>query len=176
VHIPLAQVPKALCADEIVRVGRLLAAFMHRRLGRPARIAVAGLNPHAGEKGLMGSEEKVVIAPAVRRLNRGAGGRAVFTGPWPPDTVFHRAVHGDFDAVLSMYHDQGLIPLKLYGFDEGVNVTLGLPIIRVSPDHGTGFSVAGQGRARPDSMIAALNLAAALAGGAEPGLGGRENV
>jgi len=118
---------------------------------------VAGLNPHAGEDGVLGDEEQRIIRPAVERL--GAG----FAGPFPPDTVFNRAAAGEFDAVLCMYHDQGLIPLKLHAFDQGVNVTLGLPHVRTSPDHGTAFDIAGRGIARPDSMIAAINLAAELA-------------
>jgi 4-hydroxythreonine-4-phosphate dehydrogenase len=157
IHVPLRAVPDALSAAEIVRVGRLLADFARLRLGRKPRIAVAGLNPHAGESGTMGREEIDVITPAIQELGEG------FTGPLPPDTVFHHAARGGFDAVLCMYHDQGLIPLKLHAFDEGVNVTLGLPIIRTSPDHGTAFDIAGKGVAHPGSMIAAINLAAELA-------------
>jgi 4-hydroxythreonine-4-phosphate dehydrogenase len=156
IHVPLRAVPDLVTKPEIVRVGKLLADFMRLRLGREPRIAVAGLNPHAGESGEMGREEIEVIAPAIRELGEG------FNGPMPPDTVFHSAAHGGFDAVLCMYHDQGLIPLKLHAFDEGVNVTLGLPIIRTSPDHGTAFDIAGKNIARPGSMIAAINLAAEL--------------
>lgn len=159
-HIPLAEVCQVLREDEIVRVGRLLADFCIRRGIPSPRIAVAGLNPHAGENGDLGREEIDRIAPAVERLN---GKEAVFAGPLPPDTVFFRAANGEFDAVLCMYHDQGLIPLKLHAFDEGVNVTLGLPFPRTSPDHGTAFEIAGRGIARPDSMIAAIRLAAELA-------------
>ena len=166
-HVPLRSVPEILCVEEIVRVGNLLAEFLALRNGNfPAQIAVAGLNPHAGESGALGREEIEVIAPAVERLNRAQSpylGRAIFSGPISPDTVFHRAASGEFGAVLCMYHDQGLIPLKLHAFDEGVNVTLGLPIVRTSPDHGTAFEIAGKGLARPDSMIAAINLAAELA-------------
>jgi len=125
-----------------------------------SRIAVAGFNPHAGEGGDMGGEEVEIINPAVTELQR--GGTADFSGPYPPDTVFHRAVAGEFDGVLCMYHDQGLIPLKLHAFDEGVNVTLGLPFVRTSPDHGTAFDIAGKGLARPDSTIAAICLAARM--------------
>ena len=157
-HIPLRAVPDALRKTEIVRVGKLLADFLAGRLGREPRIAVAGLNPHAGESGDLGREETDVIAPAVGELQS-----AVFTGPLSPDTVFHRAARGEFDGVLCMYHDQGLIPLKLHAFDAGVNVTLGLPFPRTSPDHGTAFEIAGKKLARPDSMIAAINLAAELA-------------
>lgn len=159
-HVPLKIVPDLLTEGEIERVGRLLADFLRLRTGREPHIAVAGLNPHAGEDGVLGSEEGRIIAPAMRRL--AAEGRAEWAGPLSPDTVFHRAMGGEFDGVLCMYHDQGLIPLKLHAFDQGVNVTLGLPHIRTSPDHGTAFDIAGTGRARPDSMIAAINLAAEL--------------
>ncbi|HEX4085138.1 MAG TPA: 4-hydroxythreonine-4-phosphate dehydrogenase PdxA, partial [Chthoniobacteraceae bacterium] len=142
-HVPLKAVPALLTREEIVRVGRLLEDFVRLRTGRAARIAVAGLNPHAGEDGVLGDEEQRIIAPAVVAL--GAG----FSGPYSPDTVFNRAAAGEFDAVLCMYHDQGLIPLKLHAFDEGVNVTLGLPYPRTSPDHGTAFEIAGKGTARP---------------------------
>jgi 4-hydroxythreonine-4-phosphate dehydrogenase len=131
------------------------------------RIAVAGLNPHAGESGKIGREEIEIIAPAISELNRSPitdhRSQPLFTGPISPDTVFHRAIEGEFDAVLCMYHDQGLIPLKLHAFHTGVNVTLGLPFPRTSPDHGTAFEIAGKGIARPDSMIAAINLAVELA-------------
>ena len=156
-HVPLKDVAGLLSADEIVRVGKLLSTFLKQRLRREPRIAVAGLNPHAGESGTLGREEIEVIAPAIAALDP-----PTFTGPVSPDTVFNRAVAGEFDGVLCMYHDQGLIPLKLHAFDSGVNVTLGLPFSRTSPDHGTAFELAGKNRARPDSMIAALRLAAEL--------------
>ena len=156
-HLPLREVAGVLSADEIVRVGKLLADFLQKRLGRAPRIAVAGLNPHAGESGTLGREEIEIIAPAMEAFRN-----PQFTGPISPDTVFHRAVRGEFDGVLCMYHDQGLIPLKLHAFDEGVNVTLGLPFPRTSPDHGTAFEIAGKGIARADSMIAAIRLAADL--------------
>ena len=166
-HIPLGQVAAALKQSEIVRVGRLLADFLQRRTKEgPPHIAVAGLNPHAGESGNLGREEMDIIAPAVSELNQStitSHESAFFTGPHSPDTVFHRAITGEFDAVLCMYHDQGLIPLKLHAFHEGVNVTLGLPFSRTSPDHGTAFEIAGKGFARPDSLIAAINLAVELA-------------
>jgi 4-hydroxythreonine-4-phosphate dehydrogenase len=176
-HIPLREVPSALRQSEIVRVGSLLADFLSclpRRscvkAGRSKsspRIAVAGLNPHAGESGKIGREEIEIVAPAVAELNRSPitdhRSQAIFTGPISPDTVFHRALEGEFDAILCMYHDQGLIPLKLHAFHNGVNVTLGLPFPRTSPDHGTAFEIAGKGIARPDSMIAAINLAVELA-------------
>ena len=162
-HLPLADAVRQLSTGEIVRVGNLLAHFLKHRLHRPVRVAVAGLNPHAGEQGSLGREEIERIAPAVAELERLHAGRgAVFVGPLPPDTVFHQAAAGQWDGVLCMYHDQGLIPLKLHAFDEGVNVTLGLPIIRTSPDHGTAFGLAGKNRAHPGSMIAALRLAAEL--------------
>jgi 4-hydroxythreonine-4-phosphate dehydrogenase len=166
-HIPLREVPSALKQSEIVRVGLLLADFLCCRSKSNPRIAVAGLNPHAGESGKIGREEIEIIAPAVTELSRspitGHRSQATFTGPLSPDTVFHRAIEGGFDAVLCMYHDQGLIPLKLHAFHNGVNVTLGLPFPRTSPDHGTAFEIAGKGIARPDSMIAAINLAVELA-------------
>jgi len=163
-HIPLGDVTKILRSAEIVRVGSLLESFLARR-GGSRRIAVAGLNPHAGESGALGREEIDVIAPAVAELQQ-LRTAAQIAGPFPPDTIFHRAVEGEFDAVLCMYHDQGLIPLKLHAFHEGVNVTLGLPFPRTSPDHGTAFAIAGQNIARADSMIAAIRLAVELANSA----------
>jgi len=193
-HIPLSEVPRALKQSEIVRVGLLLADFLHsrdrtnltalssqvltshenektalsgqvsevKRAG--ARIAVAGLNPHAGESGKIGREEIEIITPAIAELQSRIENReSRIVGPVSPDTVFHRATEGEFDAVLCMYHDQGLIPLKLHAFHNGVNVTLGLPFPRTSPDHGTAFEIAGKGIARADSMIAAINLAVELA-------------
>jgi 4-hydroxythreonine-4-phosphate dehydrogenase len=168
-HIPLKDVPGALKQSEIVRVGLLLADFLSCR-SNPAtagpRIAVAGLNPHAGESGKLGREEIEIIAPAIAELNSSLvtlHSSPVFTGPIPPDTLFHHLALEKWDGALCMYHDQGLIPLKLHAFHEGVNVTLGLPFPRTSPDHGTAFAIAGQGIARPDSMIAAINLAVELA-------------
>ena len=165
-HIPLCKVHRALKQSEIVRVGLLLAEFLCSRGKTAARLAVAGLNPHAGESGKLGREEIEIIAPAIEELNSSVVTRhspLVFTGPVSPDTVFHRAIEREFDAVLCMYHDQGLIPLKLHAFHSGVNVTLGLPLPRTSPDHGTAFDIAGKGIARPESMIAAVNLAVELA-------------
>ena len=158
IHLPLREVPSALRPEEIVRVGKLLHDFLQKRLGHKPRIAVAGLNPHAGEHGRFGDEDGGIIAPAVAAL--AAAGN--FTGPLSPDTVFHRAAAGEFDGVLCMYHDQGLIPLKLLAFDTGVNLTLGLPFPRTSPDHGTAFDLAGTGRADHRSMLAAIKLAAEL--------------
>lgn len=177
IHEPLRRVPELLTTAEIVKHGRLLADFCRLRGHARPRIAVAGLNPHAGENGRMGTEEITIIAPAVAALNAteaaavsgvqtasSAPPPPVFYGPLPPDTLFHKAAKGGFDAVLCMYHDQGLIPLKLLDFDEAVNLTLGLPIIRTSPDHGTAFDIAGKGLASPASMAAAIRLAAELAG------------
>ncbi len=160
IHEPLARVPDLVTGGRIESVTRLTHAFC-RRLGiaRP-RIAVAGLNPHAGEGGDMGSEEIDTIGPAVARLV--AEGLAA-TGPLPADTLFHAAYRGDFDAIVAMYHDQGLAPLKMVAFDDGVNTTLGLPFPRTSPDHGTALEIAGKGVARPDSLIAAIRLACDLA-------------
>jgi 4-hydroxythreonine-4-phosphate dehydrogenase len=161
IHCPLAAVPSLLTAESIVKSGRLLARFVSRRLGRRPRIAVAGLNPHAGEDGRFGDEERQLIRPAIDQLEM--LDLADFSGPAVPDAIFRDAARGHFDAVLAMYHDQGLIPLKLLDFDTAVNVTLGLPKPRTSPDHGTAFDIAGKGIARPDSMLRALQLAAQLA-------------
>src|SRR5437867_13435021 len=140
-HIPLRKVPRALKQSEIVRVGLLLADFLRSRRKSAARIAVAGLNPHAGESGKIGREDIDLISPAIAALNQSLltshESHPVFTGPHSPHTVFHRTIEVEFDAVLCMYHDQGLIPLKLHAFHQGVNVTLGLPFPRTSPDHGT---------------------------------------
>jgi len=162
-HIPLREVPHTLTKSEIVRVGKLLVNFLRYRGSHRPRVAVAGLNPHAGESGKLGREEIETIAPAVEQL-RHAERKAEFDGPISPDTLFFHLVRGHWDAALCMYHDQGLIPLKLHGFDVGVNVTLGLPFPRTSPDHGTAFDIAGKNMARPDSMIAAINLAVDLSG------------
>ena len=163
-HVPLRKVARSLKQSEIVRVGLLLADFLRSRGKSAPCIAVAGLNPHAGESGKLGREEIEIIKPAIAALKSEIRNpKSQVTGPHSPDTVFHRAIEGEFDAVLCMYHDQGLIPLKLHAFHEGVNVTLGLPFPRTSPDHGTAFDIAGKGIARPDSMIAAINLAVQLA-------------
>jgi 4-hydroxythreonine-4-phosphate dehydrogenase len=172
-HIPLKEVSGTLKQSEIVRVGLLLRDFLRCRSDEPVRIAVAGLNPHAGESGKIGREEIEIIAPAIAELNSQLSTDAsparinyqpaAFSGPHPPDTLFHNLIAERWDAALCMYHDQGLIPLKLHAFHGGVNVTLGLPFPRTSPDHGTAFEIAGRGLARPDSMIAAITLAADLA-------------
>jgi 4-hydroxythreonine-4-phosphate dehydrogenase len=163
-HIPLRAVPGLLKTSEIVRVGKLLDNFLVLRGIESPRVAVAGLNPHAGESGKLGREEIEIIAPAIAELNQSpiTNHQSPFDGPISPDTLFYHLLHGKWHAALCMYHDQGLIPLKLHGFDEGVNVTLGLPYPRTSPDHGTAFDIAGKNLARPDSMIAAINLAIEL--------------
>jgi len=162
IHIPLAEVPRRLTTASIVETGRIVARDLTQRFGvaRP-RLAVAGLNPHAGESGALGAEDAAVVAPAVAALQ--AVGIDAF-GPLPADTMFHARARAGYDAALCMYHDQALIPIKTIAFDEGVNVTLGLPVIRTSPDHGTAFDIAGKGVARPDSLMAALRLAGRLAG------------
>ena len=158
IHVALADVPGLLRQEEIVRVGLLLADFCRQRGIQSPRIAVCGLNPHAGENGAFGSEDIEIVEPAVAELRQAAKG-AIFSGPHPPDTIFRPAADGQYDAVLCMYHDQGLIPLKLLDFDTGVNVTLGLAKPRTSPDHGTAYDIAGQGKASASSMIHAIQLA-----------------
>ena len=157
IHIPLAEAPQALSAELIVKTARVVDRDMRARFGlaRP-RLALAGLNPHAGEGGAMGREEIEIIAPAIEAL-RAEGIDAV--GPLPADTMFHPKARARYDVALTMYHDQGLIPVKALAFDEGVNVTLGLPFVRTSPDHGTAFDIAGKGLANPASLIAAVRLA-----------------
>ena len=161
IHIPLADVPGALTEALLEQVIRLTAAGLVRDFGiaRP-RIAVAGLNPHAGEGGAMGREEIAMIAPLLARL-RAEG--FDLRGPMSADTMFHARARAGYDVAVCMYHDQALIPIKTLDFDGGVNVTLGLPFVRTSPDHGTGFDIAGQGVARADSTIAALRMAARMA-------------
>ena len=161
IHIALADAPSALTKEAIIETSRIVARDLETRfkIAQP-RLAMAGLNPHAGEGGAMGREEIEVIAPAIAFL-RDEGLNIV--GPLPADTMFHAAARKNYDVAITMYHDQGLIPIKTLAFDEGVNVTLGLPFIRTSPDHGTAFDIAGQGRAKPASLIAAARLAAKLA-------------
>ncbi len=158
IHIPLADVPQLLSQPEIVRVGKLLADFTAQKVKRHPRIAVCGLNPHAGENEAFGKEDQKMIIPAIAQLSAEYEG-ADFFGPHPPDTIFRLAADGEYDAVLCMYHDQGLIPLKLIDFDTGVNTTLGLARPRTSPDHGTAFGIAGQGIASDSSMQHAIQLA-----------------
>ena len=161
IHIAVAEVPKALTPDLLAETIRITHAGLIRDFGLTApRLAVAGLNPHAGEGGAMGREEIEVIAPVLERLR--AAGMAI-SGPLSADTMFHPRARAGYDAAICMYHDQALIPIKTLDFDGGVNVTLGLPFIRTSPDHGTACDIAGQGIARPDSLIAALRLARDMA-------------
>jgi len=160
IHVPLAQVPSLITARNVRAVIELTwDAVRSFGLRRP-KIAVCGLNPRAGEAGLMGDEERRVIAPVVRALAKKG---IPVSGPYPADTIFFRAVRGEFAAVVAMYHDQGLGPLKTLAFDTGVNLTLGLPIIRTSVDHGTAFDIAGTGSASPESLLAAIELAATMA-------------
>jgi 4-hydroxythreonine-4-phosphate dehydrogenase len=160
IHIPLAAVPGALTTELIVRTGEIVAHDLRSRFGiaRP-RLVVSGLNPHAGEDGMLGHEDEAVVRPAVEAL-RAAGVDAV--GPLSADTMFHPAARATYDVALCMYHDQALIPIKTLAFDEGVNITLGLAFIRTSPDHGTALPLAGTGTARPHSLMAALRTAHAL--------------
>jgi 4-hydroxythreonine-4-phosphate dehydrogenase len=161
IHIPLKDVPAALTEDLIVETAVITERDLRQRFGiaRP-RLAIAGLNPHAGEGGALGLEDEAIVRPAVERLR--AAGMAVM-GPLPADTMFHDAARATYDVALCMYHDQALIPAKALGFDDSVNATLGLPFIRTSPDHGTAFAIAGKGIAKPDSLLAALRLARELA-------------
>jgi 4-hydroxythreonine-4-phosphate dehydrogenase len=166
IHEPLADVPRLLTQELIVETGAILAADLTRRFGiRAPRLALSGLNPHAGEGGALGLEDENVVAPAVAAL-RALGIDA--RGPLPADTMFHAGARSTYDVALCMYHDQALIPVKTLAFDEAVNVTLGLPFLRTSPDHGTAFDLAGTGRGRPDSLLAALRLADRLTRAATP--------
>ncbi len=161
IHIPYKDVPARVTGEAIVETARIVLGALRNDFGvaRP-RLAVAGLNPHAGEAGEMGREEIEVIAPAVEALRREGH---TLLGPLPPDTMFHAEARAQYDAALCMYHDQALIPLKTLAFWDGVNVTLGLPIVRTSPDHGTALDIAGKSKADPRSMIAAIKLAAGIA-------------
>ncbi len=162
-HVPLREVPRLLTAEGIASTIWLTAEGLARCFGIAApRVAVAGLNPHAGEAGRFGDEEERLVRPAIeiaRARIAAAGLAATVSGPLVPDSVFRQAAGGAYDAVVALYHDQGLIPLKLLHFDDGVNLTLGLPFVRTSPDHGTAYDIAGTGRARPQSFLAALDLA-----------------
>jgi 4-hydroxythreonine-4-phosphate dehydrogenase len=163
IHEPLAKVSAMLTVAEIQDCIRMTAKSLRRDfcISSP-RIAVAALNPHAGEQGMFGQEEIEIIQPALDRYDQGDC-EAEISGPWPPDTIFYKAANGEFDAVVCMYHDQGLIPFKLLHFQDGVNVTLGLPIVRTSVDHGTAYDIAGQGKADPASLEAAWRMAAEIA-------------
>ncbi len=160
IHVPLARVSKLITVDLIVETGRVVASDLSSRFGiAHPRLAVSALNPHAGEDGTIGSEERTIIAPAIARLREeGIDVR----GPLAADSMFHAAARKSYDAALAMYHDQALIPIKTIAFETAVNVTLGLPFVRTSPDHGTAFDIAGTGRADPSSFIAALRLARRL--------------
>jgi 4-hydroxythreonine-4-phosphate dehydrogenase len=161
IHLPLKEVVGKLTVDLVVETGRIVARDLRDRFGiaRP-RLAVAGLNPHAGEDGALGDEDLSVVRPAVERLK---AENIDARGPLPADSLFHQAARASYDVALAMYHDQALIPIKTLAFDHAVNVTLGLPFVRTSPDHGTAFDIAGTGRADPSSLIAAIELAARLA-------------
>lgn len=159
IHVPLKNVPKMIKKGLVLRTIMLAQRGAEMLGSRDPRIAVAGLNPHAGEAGILGREEASEIIPAVQKAQR--SGLSV-SGPYPPDVIFHKAYHGDLDIIVCMYHDQGLIPFKMISFDTGVNMTVGLPIIRTSPDHGTAFDIAWQNRAEPASMIEAIKLAVKL--------------
>lgn len=162
IHVPLREVSRLVTVASVGEKLALTATVLREHFGlRVPRIAVCGLNPHAGESGLIGDEEKRVIAPAVKRFRKKFPGVLV-DGPLSADGVFHKALSGGYDAVLCHYHDQGLIPLKATGFDEGVNMTLGLPFVRTSPDHGTAFDIAGKGIANPQSMVRAILAAKAF--------------
>jgi 4-hydroxythreonine-4-phosphate dehydrogenase len=166
IHLPLREIFDHLSTDLIVETGRIVAHDLSRRflLSHP-RLVVAGLNPHAGEDGMLGEEDRTIVAPAVARLlAEGIDAK----GPLPADTLFHKDARARYDAALCMYHDQALIPIKTLAFDHAVNVTLGLPFVRTSPDHGTAFDIAGKGVADPTSLIAALRLAARLASADQP--------
>ncbi|MGH6814942.1 MAG: 4-hydroxythreonine-4-phosphate dehydrogenase PdxA [Hyphomicrobiaceae bacterium] len=166
VHLPLSAVPGAVTRSLILTTARILHDALRRDFAIPSpRIAVAGLNPHAGENGTIGREERDIVAPAIAELN---GEGLAIAGPYSADALFHAAARRGYDVVLAMYHDQALIPLKTLAFDRGVNVTLGLPFVRTSPDHGTAFDIAGRGTASPASLIAALRLAAELAARRRP--------
>lgn len=166
IHLPLREAIASLTSELIVTTARIVVADFKSRFGiAQARLAISGLNPHAGEAGTIGTEEATIIAPAIATLhNEGIDVR----GPLPADTMFHEAARKTYDCALCMYHDQALIPAKTLAFDDAVNVTLGLPFVRTSPDHGTAFDIAGTGRANPSSLIAALRLAARMAA-ATPG-------
>ena len=161
IHLPLQEIFKHLSVELVVETGRIVARDLRTRFGlRRPRLAIAGLNPHAGEAGTLGDEDRAIVAPAVAALlAEGIDAR----GPLPADSMFHQAARASYDAALCMYHDQALIPIKTLAFDHAVNVTLGLPFVRTSPDHGTAFDIAGTGTADPTSLIAALRLAARLA-------------
>lgn len=159
-HVPLGEVAKCITRDKVIQTAENTHYALKKffKIPRP-KIGIAGLNPHAGEGSFLGREEKKIILPAVNSLRKKFKG---ILGPFPPDALFYKAYKGQFDGVVCMYHDQGLIPFKMVAFDRGVNLTIGLPFIRTSPDHGTAFDIAGKGKANPSSMIEAIKLAARL--------------
>ncbi len=166
IHLPLREIFKQLTSELVVETGRIVAHDLAARFGLPhPRLAIAGLNPHAGESGALGEEDRAIVAPAVAQL---VAEGILAKGPLPADSLFHERARATYDAALCMYHDQALIPIKTLAFDHAVNVTLGLPFVRTSPDHGTAFDIAGTGTADPASLIAALRLAARLAVAASP--------
>ncbi|MGB5685172.1 MAG: 4-hydroxythreonine-4-phosphate dehydrogenase PdxA [Candidatus Electrothrix sp.] len=163
IHEPLAKISELLTIAEIQDCIKMTAKSLRTDFSITApKIAIAALNPHAGEQGMFGREEIEIIKPALDRYDQGDC-KVEISGPWPPDTIFYKAANGEFDAVICMYHDQGLIPFKLLHFQDGVNVTLGLPIVRTSVDHGTAYDIAGQGKADPSSLKAAWRMAAQIA-------------
>ncbi len=166
IHVPLREVPSLLTTDLIIETARIVTRDVQARFGiaRP-RLAIAGLNPHAGEDGTLGEEDCTIVAPAIEQIRK-CGIDA--SGPFPADTMFHAAARATYDIALCMYHDQALVPIKTLAFDHAVNVTLGLPFVRTSPDHGTAFDIAGTGRADPSSLVAALRLASRLAASQAP--------
>jgi len=166
IHLPLRDIFEHLSTELVVETGRIVARDLSQRFGLPRpRLAIAGLNPHAGEEGTLGQEDRTIVTPAVAQLIAdGINAR----GPLAADSLFHEQARKTYDAALCMYHDQALIPIKTLAFDHAVNVTLGLPFVRTSPDHGTAFDIAGTGRADPKSLVAALHLATRLAGAEHP--------
>src|SRR5262249_29995443 len=176
IHLPLRQVVATLTTDLVVETARIVDRDLRARfaIARP-RLAIAGINPHAGEEGALGDEDITIVRPAVERL---CAQGIMARGPLPADTLFHAAARAGYDVALAMYHDQALIPIKTLAFDHAVNVTLGLPFVRTSPDHGTAFDIAGTGRADPGSLIAAIALAAKLSGrpGARPATPGDHSL
>jgi 4-hydroxythreonine-4-phosphate dehydrogenase len=168
-HLPLRAVADRLTQEQIEKVIELASEACQQLGLAQTRIGVCGLNPHAGEGGKIGTEEQTLILPAVKAVQKRG---CMATGPVPADVLFYQALRGDFDAVVAMYHDQGLAPLKMIAFENGINWTLGLPFIRTSPDHGTAFDIAGQNKASPSSMIAAIGLAKQLIRDSGPRDGG----
>ncbi|MCX7881861.1 MAG: 4-hydroxythreonine-4-phosphate dehydrogenase PdxA [Brevinematales bacterium] len=160
IHVPLRQVPSLLSVSHLIKTGEMAYTFAQRLFGKHSLLAICGLNPHAGEGGLLGKEEHSLLLPAVKELRQ----RGIpIDGPLPADTVFYHALHGKYQVVIALYHDQGLAPFKMLFFEEGVNVTLGLPFVRTSPDHGTGFDIAGKGVASSKSLSNAIEVALRLA-------------